>query len=186
MLQIPQEAFKTGLLSKSFHDRLIADLQRLAQQAGIPAKFVWAPLSINCPEAVVEWVRGMQISQDSGFAYIGKSDPPVETQMMAITGALMRNYVDARMMSVQDVLSRLRKETMPSPSVLLVPNFCLDKADGGDIPTWQVSSLMGLLLDRMAQEKKTILSVGSMTALEKTYGSAFREHIESHYATFQN
>lgn len=181
MLQIPQEAFSAGLLSKSFHDRLIADLPQLSAKAGIPPKFVWAPLSQYCQSDDLAWVRSIRDDETAGLAYIGKTNPTVETKMMAITGACMRNYIDARLMTVQDVLSRLKADNMPSPTVLLVPNFCLDKAEGGDIPSWQVSSLLGLLYGRMAKGLKTVLYCGSLAALEKSYGQPFREHIESHY-----
>lgn len=181
MTTIPQEVFASGLLNKAYHDRLIADLPSLAQTAGIPARFVWAPLSKYCNGAAFDWVANMASSESAGMVYIGKMPTPVEDTMMAITGAFMRNYLDARMMTVQDVLARLKTDSMPEPRVLLIPNFCLDKAEGGDIASWQVANLLGLLYSRMAKDLKTILYCGSIASLEKAYGSAFRDHIEAHY-----
>lgn len=180
---VPNEVFKSGIMDKEYHSRLIADLENVSMVAGIPPSMVWSRLSEYCGQHEIDWVKHMRDDQSAGMVYVGVYDVPVEDKMMAIAGALLRNHIDARMMIVQDVIAALKDGDMPFPKVLLIPNFCLDKKNGGDIPTWEVSQLMGLLLSRMARGKKTILYVGSMTSLEIQYGSAFRKHIEAHYTT---
>ena len=181
MIEVPKEVFEIGILKKDYHERLLADLDRVASQAGIPAPFVWSKLSQYCNEADVAWVKALKHGKDNGMAYIGEFENPIEDRMMAITGACLRNYVDARLMSVQEVLSRLKSDNMPHPTVLLIPNFCLDKKEGGDIPAWQVSGLLGMLYARLARGLKTVVHVGSMEALQKYYGEAFYKHITAHY-----
>lgn len=178
---VPKAAFDDGILDKDFHARLLQALEEVAQTAGIPHAFTWTKLSDYCEQGTMEWVASIKDGLGGGLAFVGQTDMPVEDKMMAITGCCLRNYVDGRMMTVQDVLNRLRKDQMPSPTVLLIPNFSMDKANGGDIPAWQVSSLLGLLYQRLAQAKKTVLYIGSMETLESDYGSAFRKHLEAHY-----
>lgn len=179
---IPEEVFAIGILNKDYHERLLSDIDRVAAVAGIPTYFVWSRLSQYCTDEDVAWVKKMRAGNDHGLAYVGTSDKPVLDRMMAITGACLRNYTDARMMSVQDVIRLLKAGDMPSPTVLLIPNFCLGASMGGNIPSWEVSSLLGLLYSRLAKNLKTVLYVESLAVLEKGYGAPFRQHIESHYS----
>lgn len=180
--KIPDYVFEEKRLDKEYHARLIADLDRVAELAAIPPKMVYSRLSQYCTGDDLTWVRGLKKGdQPQGLVYIGKYTIPVEDKMMAITGACLRNFIDARMMPVQEVISRLKSDDMPHPTVLLIPNFCLEKGEGGDIAQWHISSLLGLLYTRMTKNLKTVLYVGSLSALEKNYGESFRNHIESHY-----
>lgn len=186
---IPQEMFDLNILSREYHDRLLANVGGFARVANIPVHFVWAKLSDYCTEEDLNWVRRMRAGKDTGLVYVGyqkqnkKTDVPVtiESRMMAITGALLRNYIDARVMPLQSVLNHLQNETMPSPTVLLIPNFFLSSNDGGKIAPWDISSLLGLLYTRMAQDLKTVLYVSDFKELEKQYGTSFKDHLLAHY-----
>lgn len=180
-VDIPKEVFSEGLLDKVHHERLLADLPKVAEMAGIPPQFVWSKLSEYCKGEDYQWVRHIRSLPSQGLCYTAKQAVPVEDKMMAITGALLRNYIDARVLSLQEVIARLKDGDMPSPTVLLIPNFCLDKSEGGDIPSWQVSSLLGLLITRMSQNLKTVLYVSSIATLEKSYGEVFKQHITTHF-----
>lgn len=179
--QIPPEVFDIGILNKEYHDRLLADLDGFAQKAGIPPAYIWSRLSEFCSVKEAEWVKRMRLGKDHGLAYVGKFNTPVEDKMMAIAGACLRNYIAAKVMPVQEVLNRVKDDNMPYPTVLLIPNFCLDKDDGGSIAQWQSSSLLGLLYSRLAKNLKTVVYIGSEAALEKNYGEAFLKHIKAHY-----
>lgn len=178
---IPEDVFSIGILSHEYHERLLSDLDRVVETAGIPKHFVWSKMSEYCTEPEVAWVKRMRKGQDHGLAYIGKKNKAIEDKMMAIVGACLRNYIDARLMTVQEVLTRLKNDTMPQPTVLLIPNFSLEKKDGGDIPQWQVSSLLGLLYTRLARGLKTVIYISDLNSLSMFYGESFKKHIDSHY-----
>lgn len=179
---IPEKVFKEGLLDKEYHERLIADLDRMAAKAGIPVDFVWSKLSSFCSTADIEWVSRMREGKDQGLVYTGTNfTVPVEDKMMAIAGACLRNYINAKMMPVQEVLSLLKKDAMVKPTVLLIPNFCMAKDDVSSVAPWQAASLLGMLYSRLAQNQKTVLYVGSMAALEEAYGEALARHLKAHY-----
>lgn len=178
---VPASAFEEGTLDAQYHERLLADLDRVAETAGVQKAFVWSKLSSYCDTHEVEWVKRMRKGQDHGLAYVGKKNIAIEDKMMAIAGVCLRNYIDARMMPVQEVLTRLKNDTMPQPTVLLIPNFSLEKKDGGDIPQWQVSSLLGLLYTRLARGLKTVVYISSMESLGLFYGESFKKHVEAHY-----
>lgn len=184
--KVPQEAFDSGLLNADFHERLLLGIDYIAKKAGVPNSAVWSRLSHYCElGADYDWVRDMKLTEDGGLVYVGKHDThgaAVEERMKAIVGACLRNYTDARIISVQEVLKRMKEDAMPDVTVLLCPNFCLDASDGGQIAPWDVHQLMGLLIDRATVGRKTILYVSSWTALEKQYGTTMREHLDTYYA----
>lgn len=179
--KIPEEVFEIGILDKEYHARLLLDLERHAAKAGIPPEFIWSRMSVYCTADEVAWVKRMRLGKDHGLCYVGEFSVPVEDKMMAVTGTCLRNFIDARVMPVQEVLSNLKSDHMPYPTVLLIPNFCLSKGEGGDIAQWQSSALLGMLYSRLAKNLKTVLYIGSEQALEKNYGEAFLKHIKAHY-----
>ena len=180
---IPEEAFNSGLLNREYHDRLLMDLERLCAKAGVPTSAILLRLSDFCKKGQdYDWVRDFKISPDAGLAYVGKSDVPAADKMTAIVGACLRNYTDARMMVLQDVLAKLKDGAMDSPTLLLIPNFYLGKDDGGDVATWETTRLLDLLLARQSEGKKTVIFAASLAGVEKAYGSSVRELIEGKYS----
>lgn len=181
-LHPPSEAFKSNLLNKEFHERLLSDLPAVAATAGVPDRAVWTRLSDYCKSAEFEWVKRLRSTDNVGLVFFGKGfTPSVEDKMMAITGACLRNYTDARVMTVQDVAKRIKHDNMPAPTVLLIPNFCVDADSGGHMPLWDINALHGLLITRMMSRLKTVLYCSSPAALEKQYGDNFRKHFEDHF-----
>lgn len=183
MTAVPPEAFTSKLLDKDHHERLILDIEKLALVAGVPPSVIWSRASSFCTPDEVNWLRHIRSTEDAGLAFMGKGfASSVSDKMLAMVGVFLRNYTDARLMPVQDVLSLLKSGDMPACTVLLIPNFCMEKDNAGDIASWEVSTLMGLLLSRSNRGLKTILYAPSMTTLEKQYGNSIREHIEDRYA----
>lgn len=181
-VDIPDEVFEIGILNREYHDRLIADLKRFANKAGIPPEFVWSKMSKYCTDEDMNWVRKMREGKDNGLVYVGSGfDVPVEDKMMAIAGACLRNYIDAQVMSVQDVLLRLKNDNMPNCTVCLVPNFAMSNLDSQSVASWQTAHLLGWLYSRMAKNLKTVLYVGSMDSLNQGYGESMVKHIKTHY-----
>lgn len=186
VIQVPEEAFELGILKKDFHARLLADLKRFAAQAGIPPEYVWSRLSQYCTGADLTWVRKMREGKDHGLIYVGTNfAQPIEDKMMAIAGACLRNYIDARVMTVQDVLNRLKNDTMPAPTLVLVPNFCMSKDDAQGVAPWEAGALLGWLYSRLARNLKTVLYVGSMEALQIAYGDSMHKHLLAHYSRIE-
>lgn len=125
----------------------------------------------------------MREDGDDGLIYHGDVfEIPVEDKMMAIAGACLRNYIDARVLTVQNVLQMLKNNTMPDCTVCLVPNFCMSNMDNKSVAPWEAAALLGWLYSRMAKNLKTVLYVGSMTSLEVSYGAAMLKHVKAHYA----
>lgn len=184
MKNTTQEFFlKSKVLSKERHERLIANIDNFAATAGITPAAITKRMSESCTTEEIEWVRTCARPNDSGLCFVGpKFNPMVPDKMVAITAALLRNYVDARVMMALPVVNMLQKDDMPDPTFLLIPNFCLAKDAGGHLAPWQSTALLGLLLDRISRGRKTIIYVNSMHDLEVQYGEPFKALIEAKFS----
>lgn len=172
------QAVEDQIIDPEYHQQLLADLPALTRQAGITEKYVWHSMTKYCSDRELDYV--LSIKQEDcplGMYYIGQFDTPVIERMMAIAGACLRNYLNAKVMTVYDVLECLKEGTMPSPTVLLIPDFY----DGGSVPEWKKTGLLSMLYKREQQGKKTILYVANEKGLRKEYGQPFMDHIEQKF-----
>lgn len=173
-----------SILDEKVHGRLIADLDRVASVANIPKTMIHRTMKDYCTPEEIDWVRHIRNrgGDKVSLAYVGDSgDTPIESRMMAMTGACLRNFIDARLMTLQEVINLLKEDAMPEPTVLMIPNFFIGKDDGGQIASWEVSSLLGLLISRLSAGKVTVLYVQSLKQLEAQYGKPFTTHIKQYF-----
>jgi hypothetical protein len=183
LLEIPDEVFEIGLLDREYHARLLQGLEKWTAIAGIPPRFVWSKLSTYCTAKDVAWVKKLRRDDFRGVVYTGNPENlQIENMMMAITGACLRNYMDARFMTVQSILQQLKDETMDNPTVVLIPNFCDVMASDKKLLTSVHSAvLLGWLYSRLSKNLKTIMYVGSMEAVIHMYGKTMWNHLKSQY-----
>ncbi len=177
-------AYAENILDESVHSRLVKDLERISSMANIPPQMILTSMTNHCSPGEVEWVRHIKNREDDklGLAYVGaKGKMPVESRMMAMGGALLRNFIDARIFTVQDIISRLDQGNMPDPTVLMIPNFFISKEQGGHISSWHVSSLLGLLITRLSNKRVTCLYVDDLKRLEAEYGKSFVSHLKQYF-----
>lgn len=177
-------AFENGVLKPDVHMRLVQDIDRIANVAGIPKKMVWSKMDGILTDTEQRWLTKIRHYRDRGSAGLlitGKSKVSPEDKFMLMAGVLLRNFIDARMTVVQDVITRLDNNEKCDSTVLLIPNFFINKAQGGQIPSWKISSLMGLLIKRFSQNNMTVLYVQDMEELKKEYGEPLYNHLKKHY-----
>ena len=101
---------RPGILEEGVHDRLYQESAQLAYKARIPQELIWTPLEKKFDAA---WVREFSLhtqEEHTGLAYVGKfvgdkKDSPLY-RMQAIAGALIRNFIDARVLSLAELLPR--------------------------------------------------------------------------------
>jgi len=100
---------------------------------------------------------------------------PLE-RFSAMAAACLRNYIAARVMTVQDVLEALGEGTMPQPTVLLIPNFYTG-ADGGKMAQWDIPALLGMLYSRQSAGLQTVVYVNDLAPMGKAYGIGCEQHL---------
>ncbi len=102
------------------HRELVRDANHYASLAGIPVGALWVPLSEICSPQEVTWVKSFPKHQQKGIqglVYHGPSSR-VLAHSQALAGALVRNFIDARLRTIEDVM-----EDPITPTVLLVPDL---------------------------------------------------------------
>lgn len=120
-------------------------------------------------------VASINLGQKSMGKYPGKTVPD---RMRYMAGVFLRNFVDAKVMSVDRVISEHISEGVDC-SVLMIPNFFVAKSKGGGLSDRQLNILYNLLLDRYIDGDHTILGVkGSYDDLRQEFGETIAEHIE--------
>lgn len=187
MNTLAKDAIESGLMDSDYHERLMADIHGVVQQAGIPESYVWTPMSTYCGETEIDFVINLSTHVDSikpvfGMVYIGNVEgKPINDRMMAIAGACLRNYINAKVMTLMEVLTALRDNSMPSPTVLLIPNFFMGRSGSGKIAEWETPLLLDMLYKRQQESKQTVLYVSAIDALEAEYGHAFTDHLDGKF-----
>lgn len=183
------DPYASGVLQEKHHAGLVADLDSYAFDAGIQKHWICLPLPDDFPQAAREYLRQFRAQANAGVSGIVLTGENkfgrVESHMAAMSGAFVRNFIRARVMTLGTVIDMLPKNEMPELACLLIPNFFLSSADGGNVAPWQVSALFDYLTYRHITGVQTVLYATGLDALAKEYGSAFRSMIEAHYRQIQ-
>ena len=178
------DPYATGVLDPEEHERMVADIARIARDANIRPEWIWARIEKHCTPGEIEWVRRFPFhcrEGRAGLCLVGKHpEPGIEDRMSAIAGALVRNFVRARLMTAHQVIEAADDGQPPEISCLLVPNFFPGKTEGA-LPAWRLALLLDALLHRQLRGLQTVLYVNDLAALGKAYGMALRQHLEAHY-----
>jgi hypothetical protein len=141
-------------------------------------------MKTHCLAEEVDWVKHNQkymMQGVPGLLLCGVPQP--ETHVQAIAAAFLRNYKDARVMSLHQVLSLLDKGNMPMPTVLLIPNLYLSMpttSTNKSLPAWKVLSLHDYLLQRDVKGKATVAYVDSLEGVKAEYGDHFHSFLEKY------
>ena len=160
-----------SILDSEIHARLIQDLEGVCSQANVLPQFVHQSATLVCGPEEIDWIRKFPQYRlkYAGLLLIGGTHQSKHCQ--AIAGALLRNYLDARVMTLNEVI-----ETKPDPTVLLIPNLCFPSY-GKTLAAHELQTLYDLLIQRQIAGRPTVACVESMDAV-KSYGSPMlTEHL---------
>lgn len=161
-----------SILDPKEHARLIADMEHIASVAGVQEKYIHQSMVEVCSEPEIEWVRNYNKHKSEslpGLVLHGTEQPDAHCQ--AIAGALLRNYLDARVIPLNTLLD---SKEIPNPTVLLIPNLFVKVAEKG-IPSWRMQSMYDILLDRVVHNKQSVLYIQDRDEMKKVYGMPFLE-----------
>jgi hypothetical protein len=176
------DPYASGVLDPEVHDALVADIERFAEDANITPDWIWRPISESCGPGVQQWIRRFRFhapEHTAGLLIVGgQPHPPIEDQMAGIAGSLTRNFIRARVTTLNQLIDAVQEGVVPAMSCLLVPNFF---AAGSSLPDWRIALLLDGLLHRNAQGLQTVLYAAEFEAMSQAYGSTLVQHLEAHY-----
>jgi hypothetical protein len=182
MISPPADPWENGVLSREAHGRLVMQRDKYAADAGIPAPFIWAKLDDVLPgDDEQAWVRRYKFHRPDGYSglvYLGNGfDPTIEVRMCGIAGALVRNFIRARVLSMETVYQHMRVGETPEATCLLLPTFAEVRPDDR-----RSSMIADLLIERWHDShSQTVVCAPSLEHLGKLYGGFVRDHVAAHY-----
>lgn len=170
MTVVPVEAFQSGVLNAQKHERLILDIDRYARRAGIAPQYIWtsAVQELSAPE--VEYLQKcLMLAKNGtpGLVYEGAGDPSERMAIMA--GALVRAFVDARLMPAMQVFEYVGDGEYPEATVLLIPNFHVEAATG-KYDTKKIAALGDVLCKRAVLGLPTIIKIDNAVSAGNRFG----------------
>ena len=172
------DALESGVLDPKVHRRLIHKLSEYAERAGVTPEAICTHLREYAEDQERAWVGEYLSSRKhppTGLAYIGAwRDAP--TRMEGLAGCLVRNFVDARVMSSLQIADQ-----SPTATVLLVPNFFVARSA---LTGWKVGQLVDTILARTYASKTTVLFIEDMDAMEGAYGRSIYEAVRNKFRRF--
>ena len=180
------DPWATGVLDEQRHKRLVLQKEKYAADAGIAPHFIWTPLAETCPTAEEQaWVKRYKLHRSEGFSgllYLGDQfDPTIEVRMSGIAGALVRNFIRARMMSMETVYQHMKGGEAPQATCLLLPTFTVAKADDR-----RQSMVSDMLIQRWGDpQSQTVLCAPNIEVLGEIYGGFVRDHVAATYNTIK-
>lgn len=170
---------EASVLDPVRHERLIEDLDHICGQSNVPRKYIQQSMKLVCDATEIDYVVNFRLYRGTypGLVIEGKANS--EERCMSIAGALLRNFIDARVVTLSTLLDAAEGGTVPDPTVMLIPNLYVSSY-GKTLPAWKVNAVYDLLLRRWTSEKPTVVVVESLKGLAAAYGQAFYSHLSNY------
>jgi hypothetical protein len=167
------QAVGQSVLDPIRHARLMADMESVCLTANVPQQFILQSAKSVCGPKEMDWLANFHEYRKSkaGAVLVGGKDGP--RRCMAMAGALIRNFIDARVVNLNALLEDKDKI---DPTVLLVPNLHL-QSYGKTLAAHELQDLYDLLLQRLIANRPTVVYVQDMEALREAYGQTIYDHL---------
>ena len=171
---------KESILDPIVHDRLILGMQGFCETANVHPNFVHTSMSKHCTPIDMDYVRYFKKYRNENVAGLCITGANSENRCMAITGAFVRNFIDGRLITLNQLIDGAKDQSLVDPSVMVVPNLFV-QTTGKALTAWQIQSIYDVLLARYTRNRPTVVYVQSMEALGTAYGEVIKSHLIDHF-----
>lgn len=123
-------------------------------------------------------------SDKMGVVYIGYGLSNITRKFMALTGYLVRNYIDARYTDRSTLLQIISEQEDIEGKIFFCPDFYVREKKGAKnsiMPQWKRDILFSFFLKCQAESKDIILAIQNWGAAEEHYGSEITNFIEDNF-----
>jgi hypothetical protein len=176
-----------GCLNPEKHNTLVANIEKYAEISGLGGgnkHFIWesiAKYNLNKLEmTVLENLKRMPSSGKKGVLYIGQPPSQITEKFMALTGCMVRNFVDARCMTLEKVLYEYKENKEIEASVVCIPNLCTDATD---LPKWQQGLLSDFLIQHQHSGKLLFGYIQNASKMGLCFPSSVCDHLKNNFIT---
>lgn len=174
--------FAPGKLLPGVHDAIVAEIDRIALEAGItPGDVTGAAYALTQVEQdYLREFRRTHLSGKLGIIYTGQHDPAVSDRCRSICGALLRNFITARLIVREELVSELfEHRRQPSADLVAVPDFSYK-----DAPAATRRALASWLMGRIARGRQTVLGLPDKSGITDLFGAEaplYLKHFAVHH-----
>lgn len=168
------------ILDPERHYRLIQQRHAVSQRAGLGAAFmsaIWEALPPIVSRNQRQWLINTIYKQPAHLIFRGTGTYVAEC-FRALVGALLRNEVDARLMTVEEIVHIVMGDDTLEAGVLFISDFALlDEPRSEPVKR----KITGVIRQRINAGLPTVVYINDPSALSKSYGAAFAQEIEAHF-----
>jgi len=167
--------FAPGKLLPGVHSRLVMELDRFAEEAGISVADITGA-NYHLTDVEKQYLRGFRRAHRSGKAgliYVGQHDPSVLNRCRSVAGALIRNFITVRMVPREVLIDRLFNGGPLAADCVIVPNFHYEGA-----PVATRRALASWITERLARGHQTVLGVPSRKALSDVFAEDAQAYLD--------
>ncbi len=174
-------AIKSGVLDEDHHHPLIRRIDYFSKQCRVPVPFICiaAKRFLNKPQR--EMIKNWSAAQDkgcNGFLFHGNPDKSVTEVFLTAAGWMIRNSIDARIYTANEIVIAMQDDDLPTCTVLFIPDFVI----GNNPATEWISRLItGAVLQRAAAGLFTIVYADHASHIENVHGKPLAGHIKTVY-----
>jgi hypothetical protein len=165
------------------HERILADIDNICSRAGIPKQMLSKSAVGICNITELNWLKKFPQfrAANTGLLLTGKHVPAPDIKMMTMAAVLLRNHIDARVITLQTLLDIHKGgNEVPDPTVLLIPNL-YQRLGGKGIPSWQLQIAYDILLARFTAGKVSVVYSEHIDHMAAEFGSLLPAHLLANY-----
>lgn len=178
------------MLSPEAHARLVDNIDAVAQRAGLGEQhkhLIWTKAELD--EGSSAWVnevirtvrRGEPWEKRNIGLCLTSDQHEAEAWMLSMTGLLVRNFVDARCLSLTQILVERKATGDVEGSAILCPDFVMPEYLNS-LTAWDQKEMAGFLHDRVRMLAPTCLFVGTGPDIVKTKLPSVAEDLRAMFA----
>ena len=151
------------------HDPLVSEIERIANDAGVSTADVTGK-KYHLTESEIDYLKDFRRSGQTGalgLIYVGHHSPSVIERQRSIVGALLRNFIAARLIVREELVSELfDRRRQPKADFVAVPDFSYADASAATR-----RALSSWLMGRVARGKQTALGLPNKAAITDLFGA---------------
>lgn len=177
MQMLHQSIYEGSKLSPEAHSALVDSLSEIARRAGVTPNDV-AGREIHLTDFERDYLLAFRRVADAGecgLVYEGRHDPSVIDRCRSAVGALVRNFIDARLVTREELVSELFAGRRVDAELVAVPDLHYDSANAATR-----RALNSWLTGRAVRRAQTIVAVPSRRALTESLGPDADDYLR-HY-----
>lgn len=183
---------ENSVLNETKDLQLIRNIDVYAEAAGLAGnpKFIWEsirsrPYVSESDLIIFENLSETMRENDSHGGVWSGDVKSVTKKMMALTGLMVRNYINAYFVTMPELTNMLMKDDHPVHKVLFIPDFFVfapkNKSKTKDTPDWKRDAVHAFLTRRISNGHLTFIYISDMKQFGQSYGTIMESFIEDNF-----